>query len=61
MKDSELKKLLKKSKCKLVRHGSNHDIWVSPITGKEFTVPRHKGEIKKGTAMNVLKDAGIER
>jgi predicted RNA binding protein YcfA (HicA-like mRNA interferase family) len=60
MKNSELIKFLKKSGCSFVRHGSNHDIWFSPITYKQFAVPRHKNEIKNGTAKNILKDAGIE-
>lgn len=59
MKLSELHKLLKKNKCYLERHGSNHDIWYSEKTGKKFSVPRHKAEIPKGTARNILKDAGL--
>lgn len=60
MKTSELIKLLKDSGAYLSRHGSNHDIWFSPKTGKSIPVPRHKGEVKSGTAKNILKDAGIE-
>lgn len=60
MKAGELTKLLKKNGCYLLRHGSNHDIWFSPATSKQFAVPRHKDEIKTGTAKNILKDAGIE-
>lgn len=60
MKAGELTKLLKKNGCYLLRHGSNHDIWFSPITNKQFAVPRHKAEIKPGTAKSILKDAGIE-
>ncbi len=59
MKNAELRKLLKKSKCSLIRHGSNHDIWYSPITGQQFAVPRHKDEIKTGTAKSILRSAGI--
>ncbi len=59
MKNAELRKLLKKSKCSLIRHGSNHDIWYSPITGQHFAVPRHKDEIKTGTAKSILRSAGI--
>lgn len=46
MKTNELLKLLKKNGCSLIRHGSNHDIWYSSVTGKQFAVPRHKKEIK---------------
>jgi predicted RNA binding protein YcfA (HicA-like mRNA interferase family) len=60
MKNSEIVKLLKKNGCILIRHGSNHDIWYSPITKKQFAVPRHKDEIKTGTAKAILKEAGIE-
>lgn len=60
MKNSELTKILKKNECSFVRHGSNHDIWYSPITNKQFAVPRHKDEVKKGTAKAILKEAGIE-
>lgn len=60
MKNSELLKMLKKAHCFLLRHGTNHDIWYSPRTGKQFAVPRHKTELKIGTVKNILKDAGIE-
>lgn len=60
MKNSELLKKLNKVGCYLIRHGSSHDIWYSPITGKQFSVPRHKNEIKTGTAKKILRDAGIE-
>ena len=60
MKTGELTKILKKNGCYLLRNGSNHDIWVSPITNKQFAVPRHKDEVKTGTAKKILKDAGIE-
>ena len=33
MKTNELLKLLKKNGCSLIRHGSNHDIWYSSVTG----------------------------
>ena len=46
MKASELLKLLKQTDCQMVRHGSRHDIWQSPLTGKRFSVPRHKSEIR---------------
>ena len=60
MKNGELTKILKKNNCMLIRHGSNHDIWYSPITNKQFAVPRHKDDIKTGTAKAILKSAGIE-
>lgn len=60
MKVSELQKLLKKNGCYISRHGSNHDIWYSPITNKQFPVPRHPSkEIKTGTLNSIKKDAGF--
>ena len=60
MKTQELLKMLKKGKCELVRNGTRHDIWYSPITGKQFAVPRHKAEIAIGKLNNILKDAGLK-
>lgn len=58
---SELKKLLKKSGCKLEREGSNHEMWYSPKTGNHFTVGRHKTqEVAAGTLKSIKRDAGIE-
>ncbi|WP_297930273.1 type II toxin-antitoxin system HicA family toxin [Coprobacter fastidiosus] len=60
MKTSEITKLLNKAGCYVVRHGSRHDLWFSPITGKIFSVPRHTSkEIPSGTARSIKKDAGI--
>lgn len=62
MKGSELKKLLRKSgKCYFVEEGKEHEKWHSDFTGKDFRVPRHDSkEIKKGTAEQILKDAGLK-
>ena len=61
MKTSELIKLLKAHGCYPIKHGGNHDIRYSPITGKKIIIGRHPGqEIKKGTAMAILKRTGIE-
>ena len=61
MKVSEIIKLLKKNKCRLVRHGASHDLWYSPITDREFTVPRHKGkELPVKTAASIMKAAGLK-
>ena len=61
MKVSELTKLLKKNRCSKVRSGKKHDIWVSEITGKQFSVPRHPAkEIPTGTLKKIMEDAGLE-
>ena len=62
MKLSELLKILKKNDCYLYRHGSSHDIWISGFTGKRFSVPRHShGDIPRGIADSILKDAGLKK
>ena len=58
MKTQELLKLSRKNNCEVSRNSSRHDIWFSPVTGKQFAVPRRKAEIPIGTLNNVLKDAG---
>lgn len=60
MKTSELLSLLKEGGCDLVRHGSSHDIWYSPITKQKFTVPRHSKEMPNGTVNNILKQSGLK-
>lgn len=60
MKTSELLKLLKKNGCYLVHNGTRHDIWCSPRTNKQFTIPRHKDDVKPGTLNNILKDASLK-
>lgn len=60
MKTSELIKLLKKNGCYLYRNGKRHDIWYSPITGKQFPVPRYLSQdVPTGTCNSIKKDAGI--
>lgn len=61
MKYSELKKLLKKSGCYLVREGANHEQWYCPKTGKIISIGRHKTqEVASGTLKNIKRDAGLE-
>jgi predicted RNA binding protein YcfA (HicA-like mRNA interferase family) len=60
MRYSELEKQLREIKCKIVRQGTNHTIWYSPITGKIFPVSRHKTEeVPTGTLKSIKKDAGL--
>lgn len=59
MKTQELLKILKKNKCYILRNGKRHDIWYSPISNREFPIPRHKSEIPTGTLNNIFKDAGL--
>lgn len=61
MKGSELKKMLRKAGCKKIGEYDGHERWYSPLTGKEFPVPRHDSkEIATGTANRILKDAGLK-
>lgn len=41
-----------------LKHGSRHDLAVSP-TGQVVAIPRHAGDLKKGTAQRILKEAGL--
>lgn len=55
MKKSELIKRLRGAGCVLSQHGSRHDKWINPKTGKFDWVPRHAGEVPKGLAEALLK------
>lgn len=57
----ELKRLLRKSGCEVIREGKNHEIWYSPITGEQFPVGRHtKEEVPKGTLKSIIEAAGLK-
>ena len=61
MTTAELLKLLKKNGCTFVRNGGRHDIYFSPITGKQFPVGRHnKEEVPNVTLQNILKCVGLK-
>ena len=55
----KVKKILSDHGCYFVRHGKgDHEIWHSPITGKNFTVD---GSITKRTSANeTIKRAGVK-
>jgi predicted RNA binding protein YcfA (HicA-like mRNA interferase family) len=56
----ELERKLKKAGW-TVTHGKAHDLATNPEKpGVKITIPRHGGDIPKGTAMSILKDAGIQ-
>ena len=55
MKTSELKRLLKAGGCRLLRHGSRHDIWTNPETGAIAPVPRHDAqEVNPKTLKSIM-------
>lgn len=62
MKYSELEVILRSGKCCVMREGSNHRIWYSPITGETFPVSRHKTqEVPRGTLKSILRAAGLDK
>ncbi len=61
MRYSELEKELRKAGCSVYREGASHCIWYSPITGKRFSVSRHKTEeIATGTLKSIKRAAGLQ-
>ena len=58
--EKKVREILKANGCTFVRHGKgDHDIWHSPINGKNFPVD---SKIKsKHSANGVLKEAGIDK
>lgn len=60
MTTGELKKILLDSGCRRIREGDRHEVWYSPISGKKFTIGRHKKEVPTGTKEKILKQAGLK-
>ena len=54
----ELEKLLKEARWEIIS-GTRHDMAVKDGTSTKIPIPRHKGDIPKGTANNILKAAGL--
>jgi len=55
VKRKDLIKKLTDSGCVLVRHGSRHDLYKNPTTGKKQPVPRLR-EIDEKLAKHILKE-----
>jgi mRNA interferase HicA len=55
MKRKDLIKKLSARGCVFVRHGSNHDLYQNPATGKKQPIPRHR-EIDENLARHILKE-----
>lgn len=46
--------------CYIIRNGANHNIWFSPITEKQWPIPRHGShEVPRGTEQKIRKVMGI--
>jgi len=56
---SELIRFLVDRGCYLKRHGSRHDIYANPATGRQAPIPRHK-EIKESLVRLVQKQLGLK-
>ncbi len=59
MKRSELIRKITQAGCVLHRHGSRHDIYLNPATGKKQPVPRH-AEIDEALARHIKKYLGLK-
>jgi len=55
MKRKDFIKRLTDSGCILVRHGSRHDLYKNPATGKKQPIPRHN-EIDENLARHIIKE-----
>ena len=45
----------------VITHGKAHDMATNPQKpGIKIPIPRHLGDIPKGTAKSILKDAGLK-
>lgn len=54
---NQLKRELRRAGCHLLRHGAKHDIWYSPITGKQTQISRHGSEeVKLKTLRGIYED-----
>jgi hypothetical protein len=58
--DRPLRDLLRQSGCRMVRQGKgSHEIWHSPINGRNFAVP--VGIPSRHTANAILRQAGLPK
>ncbi len=58
MKRSELIRFLVDCGCYLKRHGTRHDIYANPASGRQAPVPRHN-EIKDSLVRLITKQLGL--
>jgi hypothetical protein len=57
LKRLDLVRRLEESGCVLLRHGSKHDIYHNPQTGRSEPVPRHR-EINEFLARRIIRRLG---
>lgn len=56
----EMEKLLKADGWTLKDTAGSHFQYIHPTKSGKVTVPNHKGDIPKGTANSILKQAGLK-
>ncbi len=60
MKFKELEKLLKDDGWLYIGSRGSHFYYQHPAKPGKVTIPNHKGDITKGTANSILKQAGLK-
>jgi predicted RNA binding protein YcfA (HicA-like mRNA interferase family) len=60
MKFKEMEKLLKEDGWELISTRGSHFQYKHPTKQGKVTVPNHKGDIPKGTANSILRQAGLK-
>ena len=59
MTKKNLERILRKAGWEFT-HGKAHDLATNPNKpGIKISIPRHKGDIPKGTIKSILRDAGL--
>ncbi|RIK72809.1 MAG: addiction module toxin, HicA family [Planctomycetota bacterium] len=59
MKRVDFIRQLEQAGCELHRHGSRHDVYQNPATGKKAPVPRHR-EISNSLCRLIRRQLGVE-
>lgn len=59
MTELELKRLFRQAGCWRMVAGAKHDMAINDETGQKIPIPRHSGDIPKGTAHKILKEANL--
>lgn len=60
MRVRELEKILRDDGWYLVKQVGSHRQYKHPVKSGKVTVPNHTGDIDKGTANSILKQAGLK-
>ncbi|MBQ7158400.1 MAG: type II toxin-antitoxin system HicA family toxin [Treponema sp.] len=60
MTELEIKKRFRQAGCWRIVTGAKHDMAINDSTGQKIPIPRHSGDIPKGTAHKILKVANLE-